>query len=105
MDRSLRQSPSYKYLGSVTADEGSKLEILSRIAQTTAALTRLSQCHRWFDFVCGIPRAHSRAEERPEITEEQRREFLRESPRWSVFLNVHAAIAMTVMAFLTGYYH
>ena len=63
------------------------------------------QCHRWFDFVCGIPRAHSRAEERPEITEEQRREFLRESPRWSVFLNVHAAIAMTVMAFLTGYYH
>ena len=32
---------SFKYLGSVTTDEGSKLEILSRIAQTTAALTRL----------------------------------------------------------------
>ena len=31
----------FKYLGSVTADEGSKPEILSRIAQTTAALTRL----------------------------------------------------------------
>ena len=32
---------SFKYLGSVTTDEGSKPEILSRIAQTTAALTRL----------------------------------------------------------------
>ena len=32
---------SFKYLGSVITDEGSKLEILSRIAQTIAALTRL----------------------------------------------------------------
>ena len=32
---------SFKYLGSVIADEGSKPEILSRIAQATAALTRL----------------------------------------------------------------
>ena len=32
---------SFTYLGSVTTDEGSKPEILSRIAQTTAALTRL----------------------------------------------------------------
>ena len=32
---------SFKYLGSVTTDEGSKPEILSRIEQTTAALTRL----------------------------------------------------------------
>ena len=32
---------SIKYLGSVITDEGSKPEILSRIAQTTAALTRL----------------------------------------------------------------
>ena len=32
---------SYKYLGSVITDEGSKPEILSRIAQTTAALTKL----------------------------------------------------------------
>ena len=32
---------SFKYLGSVITDEGSKLEILSRIVQTTAALTRL----------------------------------------------------------------
>ena len=32
---------SFKNLGSVIADEGSKPEILSRIAQTTAALTRL----------------------------------------------------------------
>ena len=32
---------SFKYLGSVITDEGSKPEILSRIAQGTAALTRL----------------------------------------------------------------
>ena len=32
---------SFKYPGSVIADEGSKPEILSRIAQTTTALTRL----------------------------------------------------------------
>ena len=32
---------SFKYLGSVITDEGSKPEILSRIAQTTAASTRL----------------------------------------------------------------
>ena len=32
---------SFKYLCSVINDEGSKPEILSRIAQTTAALTRL----------------------------------------------------------------
>ena len=32
---------SFRYLGSVITDEGSKPEILSRIAQTTAELTRL----------------------------------------------------------------
>ena len=32
---------TFKYLGSVISDEGSKPEILSRIAQTTTALTRL----------------------------------------------------------------
>ena len=38
---------SFKYLGSVTTDEGSKPEILSRIAQATAALTRLNPF--WID--------------------------------------------------------
>ena len=32
---------SFKYLGSVITDEGSKPEMLSKIAQATAALTRL----------------------------------------------------------------
>ena len=32
---------SFKYLGSIITDEGSKPEILSRITQATAALTRL----------------------------------------------------------------
>ena len=39
---------SFRYLGSVIIDEGSKPEILSRIAQTTAALTRLKPV--WNDF-------------------------------------------------------
>ena len=34
---------NFKYLGSVITDEGSKPAILSRIAQTTPALTRLKQ--------------------------------------------------------------
>ena len=38
---------SFKYLGSVKIDEGSKPEILSRIAKTTAALTRLKP--GWID--------------------------------------------------------
>ena len=37
----LERVTSFKYLGSVITDEGSKPEILSRIAQTAAALTRL----------------------------------------------------------------
>ena len=37
----LKTVTSFKYLGSVITDEGSKPDILSRIAQTTAALTRL----------------------------------------------------------------
>ena len=32
---------SFKYLGAIVSDQGSKPEILSRIAQTTAALTKL----------------------------------------------------------------
>ena len=38
---------SFKYLGSIITDEGSKPEILSRIAQATAALTRLKPV--WID--------------------------------------------------------
>ena len=38
---------SFKYLGSLITDEGSKHEILSRIAQKTAALTRLKPI--WID--------------------------------------------------------
>ena len=37
----LKTVTSFKYLGSVITDEGSKPELLARIAQTTAALTRL----------------------------------------------------------------
>ena len=37
----LQTVTSFKYLGSVLTDEGSRPQILSRIAQATAALTRL----------------------------------------------------------------
>ena len=38
--KKLETVTSFKYLGSVITDDGSKPEILSRIAQATAALTR-----------------------------------------------------------------
>ena len=43
----LQTVTSFKYLDSVISNEGSKLEILSRIAETTAALTRLKPV--WID--------------------------------------------------------
>ena len=43
----LEKVTSFKYLGSLITDEGSKPEILSRTAQTTAALTRLKPV--WID--------------------------------------------------------
>ena len=46
---------SFKYLGSVITDEGSKAEILSRIAQATAASTRLKSV--WNDRnILSVPR-------------------------------------------------
>ena len=43
-----------KYLGSVITDEGSKREILSRIVQTTAALTKLKPV--WTGVFLSVPR-------------------------------------------------
>ena len=43
----LETATSFKYLGSVRTDEGSKPEIISRMAQITAALTRLKPV--WID--------------------------------------------------------
>ena len=37
---------SFEYLGAVVSDEGSKPEVLSRIAQATAALTKLKPVWR-----------------------------------------------------------
>ena len=47
VSQKLETVTSFKYLGSFITDEGSKPEILSRIAQTTAALTRLKPV--WID--------------------------------------------------------
>ena len=40
-EQKLKTFTSFKYLGSVVSDESSKPEILSKVAQRTAALTRL----------------------------------------------------------------
>ena len=40
-EQKLETVTSFKYLGSIITDEGSKPEILFRIAQTTAAFTKL----------------------------------------------------------------
>ena len=45
---------SFNFLGSVITDEGSKSEMLSWIAQTTAALTRLKPV--WNDSFLSAPR-------------------------------------------------
>ena len=37
----LDEVDNFKYVGAVVTDQGSKVEVLSRIAQTTEALTRL----------------------------------------------------------------
>ena len=47
---------SFKYLGTVITDEGSKPEILSRMAQTTAALTRLKPV--WIDKTISVSYTH-----------------------------------------------
>ena len=40
-NKKLETLRSFKYLGAIVTDEGSKPEVLSRIAQTTAAVTKL----------------------------------------------------------------
>ena len=43
----LKKVTNFKYSGSVVSDDGSKPEILSRIAHTTAALTKLKTKTSW----------------------------------------------------------
>ena len=40
-NKKLESAHSFKYLGATVSDEGSKPEVLSRIAQITAAVTKL----------------------------------------------------------------
>ena len=56
--KGLKLGTSFKYLGAVVADDGSKPEVLSRIAQATAALTKLKPI--WRDiFKVGVRTKHS----------------------------------------------
>ena len=45
-DQRLEEVENFKYLGAIISNEGSKPKILSRIAQTTAALSRLKSIRR-----------------------------------------------------------
>ena len=40
-NKKMRTVRSFRHLGAIVSDEGSKPEVLSRIAQTTAAVTKL----------------------------------------------------------------
>ena len=40
-NKKLETARSFNYLGAIVSDEGSKPEVLSRVAQTTAAVTKL----------------------------------------------------------------
>ena len=44
---------SFKYLGAIVSDEGSKADVLSRIAQATASLTKLSPIWRDYNIFLG----------------------------------------------------
>ncbi|XP_041370247.1 sodium/glucose cotransporter 4-like [Gigantopelta aegis] len=61
------------------------------------------RCHKLFDFVCGIPT--TRNTKSHEFTEEEKRDFLREDPKWQTILNVNALVGIAVMAFLMGFFH
>ena len=43
-NKKLETVRSFKYLGAVVSHEGSKPKVLSRIAQTTAAVAKLNSC-------------------------------------------------------------
>ncbi|XP_046558291.1 sodium/glucose cotransporter 5-like [Haliotis rubra] len=65
----------------------------------------VSTCQRCVDCVCGIPKTHGKSRETPEISEDQRIDFLYQSSRWKTVLNVNAAIAFAILAFLFGFFH
>ena len=44
-NKKLETVRSFKYLGAIVSDEGSKPEVLSRIAQTTASVTKRQEHH------------------------------------------------------------
>ena len=58
---------SFKYLGAVVSDDGSKPEVLSRIAQATAALTKLKPIWRDNNISLGSKEAMRQFRSRSEI--------------------------------------
>ncbi|GFR62446.1 sodium/glucose cotransporter 4 [Elysia marginata] len=61
-------------------------------------------CHKCFDKICGIPESGDSSESTPDITVDQRRDFLKENSNWKTILNINAAIGLAVTAFLIGYF-
>ena len=52
-DNKLEVVSTFKYLGATISDEGSKKEVVSRIAQATAALTKLSTIWKYKEISLG----------------------------------------------------
>lgn len=61
------------------------------------------KCKRWADFVCGIP---EKSEELKDVDAENamKEQFLREKTVWKRLLNVNAAFALIVLAFICGFF-
>ncbi|XP_012944328.1 solute carrier family 5 member 4 [Aplysia californica] len=62
------------------------------------------RCQRWVNAACGMPKAQAKNKQTAAITLNERRSFLIENPRWEAILNINAALGLSVMAFLIGYY-
>ena len=73
------------------------------VANDTEEEIEEGKCKHWADLVCGIP---DKAEELVDAESENamKDQFLRETRVWKRVLNVNAAFALMVLAFLIGFF-
>lgn len=89
-----------------TIDERNEDNLAVKIEGDSYESDGEGDCHRCFDKICGIPVSGSKRDNdtAPDITIQQRRDFLKEDSSWQTILNINAAIGLAVTAFLIGYY-
>ena len=73
------------------------------VANDTDEEVEEGKCKHWADLVCGIP---DKAEELVDAESENamKDQFLREARVWKRVLNVNAAFALMVLAFMIGFF-